>query len=249
VYDYIIFGIETIGTTDPDRRKRIKEDPKTYFADPRTPKVKADMWAKLSGDEQLDYRIQETSQTSAAHIVCVVSLGISSTAAPDTKIYRDQDYKDKTQNPDVAYTQMLRELANYWASTSHERTVWVGHDIMNFDLPMILSHWGQYELVPPPFLPIAGRAYTMSNVWDASRHALMVGKQYSTLVEVCEMYGVQPPPHRHAMLPKEEHVFDVSLITKWYRQDEHMKISEHCFNKVVAAFDVFRKATFGMELM
>jgi DNA polymerase III epsilon subunit-like protein len=87
----------------------------------------------------------------------------------------------------------LLDLAEGWDEMAGPETIWCGHNIAGFDLPVILNAWRRHGITPPKHFPCyidrwRGRIFdTMRRVPCAN------GLGFVSLAAVCEAYGLVCP--------------------------------------------------------
>lgn len=85
---------------------------------------------------------------------------------------------------------MLQAFAEAMMDMTDRRTIWVGHNCIGFDLPIIANRMRRLDVTPPSSFPLCsgGRAY--GRVFDTMLRA-GAKTPYVSLESACEAYGIQ----------------------------------------------------------
>jgi len=86
---------------------------------------------------------------------------------------------------------MLAQLAEDLNQMAGPRTIWVGHNIEGFDLPVLLNRWRHYDIRPPEHFPMPVRHGWRGWVYDTMlRCPSKNGMGFVSLDDACAAYGI-----------------------------------------------------------
>lgn len=177
--EYIVFDIETYRTTRKDVVEQIAKEAREKRPAKSAAKAVHMAW---DTEEESGKRVREAlAKTSVdpmfAEIACVSiychgDVPITFMAAGDER-------------------DCLLQAREFLAEASDEQTAWVGHNIVGFDIPILVNRWRFHRVPPPPAFPhlVGGRAHG-ARVFDTMLRT-PARTPFTSLDNACLAYGVE----------------------------------------------------------
>ena len=153
------------------------------------------------------------------------------------------DYPDATPNlftfdfmsdPLSGESDTLESLAEFLSEDSGPASIWIGHNILGFDLPVLLNVWRRTAIKPPAHFPAYGNGRFLGRVYDTMLR--IPGKTpFISLNDAAEAYGLGPvKTTMFCGVPMDgSRVFDAFTAGKL------QEILDHCANDVLAARELY----------
>lgn len=149
----LAFDAETYATFDALARERVARE-----AALRRPSVNTPRALKLTWDESASRseRAQEAVAKTAVDVLLAEPLCVCF-AVHDGRRAMPVDVSAVSMmdagDPLAAQRAGLQELAAYWEEVTSAETIWAGHNIVGFDLPLLLNAWTRNGVAPPTHFP------------------------------------------------------------------------------------------------
>jgi len=94
---------------------------------------------------------------------------------------------------DAGEVSPLAQLAEYWDRIATAETVWVGHNIIGFDLPVLVNNWRRRGIVPPTHFPTCSNGRWRGRIYDTMARSGAKPPCHIQLETLCAAYNVLPP--------------------------------------------------------
>jgi hypothetical protein len=132
----------------------------------------------------------------------------------------------------------LVEVAAAWAALTGPETIWVGHNLKGFDLPVLVNQFRRYEVTPPESFPqFIGRRW-LGRVYDTmERCPTKTG--YLSLEDACEAYDVRAG----AVVKWNGVPMDGSRVGAAYEAREYEILRRYCALDVTMAYRLYMAMT------
>lgn len=187
----IYLDIETIPGQSPAVLDAIKADAEAEKSTVRAPsnykdqaKIEEFVAAKHAEiDAAVDEKWRKTSFDGAFGQIVVASIAIDD--AEPIAFYRD-DWKTSERH---IISDLFAALRDSYRASSMTRPVFIGHNVVAFDLRFIFHRAALLGIVPPAFFPINPRPWD-STVFDTMVAWAGVGNRVS-LDKLCRAFGIQ----------------------------------------------------------
>lgn len=225
---WIVFDIETYRTRNPEILEAITLEALNAMPAQNTAKAIKDIWDTPAGRQG---RIDEAVSKTACDPLLAEPLVICADA--EGSFGGAYECFQAHEIPIV-----LRTLAQTMRAYCDKDTVWVGHNIERFDLPLLVTWWQRLGIEIPPCFPVAlpgGR--WRGRVFDTmTRTPTRAG--YISADNACRAFGI---PCK-TVLWQDEPMTGVRVSTA-YESGEHDLITRYCNQDVSAEKALFLKIT------
>lgn len=187
---YVVLDVETYRTRDVVIARRVAQE-----AMDKPPANNVAKEKKLTWDTEAarGIRAREALEKTAidvllAEVLCVVAQARYTDGHGQTRTDTDLGWFD---GMNVTECDALEGLVVYLDAAAGADTVWVGHNIAGFDLPVLLNRWRHYGIRPPEHFPRWTGKRWLGRVWDTMlRTPCNNGLGYVSLERACEAYGI-----------------------------------------------------------
>lgn len=233
---WICLDIETIATTNPLIRADVEREAREKRPAQNTLKEKKILW---DTHEAIEERVQEALDRTAvdplwAEPICVCwSVGrVNERVVECSRMIE--------QGQSVASRKLALSLvADAWDEDAGPETVWIGHNIAGFDLPVLLNTWRRDDTKPPAHFPQYVNGRWRGRVWDTMlRSPVKNGLGLISLDDLYRAYIEEPPGVDWDGSP-----MDGSRVAAAYAAGEYQLITEYCMCDVRCAREIYRAQT------
>lgn len=122
-------------------------------------------------------------------------------------------------------------------------TVWIGHNLQNFDLPILLNRYRALEMTPPDQFPSFKGRYWDGRVFDTMlRTPCANGLGMVRLEDVCLAYGISTPKGRVCL--EDGTPLEGSTVGLAYERKEYDAIMAYARLDITATRDLYMAQTF-----
>lgn len=224
----IILDIETYRTTNPTAIARIRQEAAEKEA-PKTASKDVKIW--WDTEKAREERFQEALAKTAvdpmlAEILCVV-------------VAIDDREPVPFDQCGIYEADLLTDFASLVEQVASEETIWVGHNVEGFDLPVLLNRIRRLKIKPPTHFPAynAGRFY--GRIFDTMKRT--PGRTpFISMEAACEVAGVDLP----AVLWRGEPMHG-GRVAECYEASEWDALIDYCRQDVLATRELYNALTFG----
>lgn len=118
----------------------------------------------------------------------------------------------------------LRSLAEMWDEQAGPETIWIGHNIERFDMPILLNRWRRYHITPPEHFPRYHNGRWRGRIYDTMQMApVQNGLGFVSCDALCQAYGVTPK-----WVDWDGEPMDGSRVGEAYQAGQYDLILEYC---------------------
>jgi len=218
----ITFDLETYRTTNPDAVARIRQEAIDKEPAGNTLKALKEAWNTTKAREaRASQALAKTSlDPMLAEILCVCLL---------------VDFPDST-TADGTYDLMapsdtLASLRTVLDNNTDENTLWIGHNIAGFDLPILLNSWRRAQIPPPTHFPVFRNGHWRGCYYDTMQHIPNNRAGYVSLDSACQAFGLgsaktidwNGPPMEGSRVAEAYEAGCYDLIMRYCAQDVHIE--------------------------
>jgi len=177
VAQVLVVDLETYPTRRPEKIAQITQEALAQRPKQNTKKEIKDRWDTMPSRQA---RVNEALDKTAvdplwAEIVCVCWMD-------DASLFRYVSFMDDD---------LLEEIGDELDVQAGPETIWVGHNVMGFDLPVLLNNWRRHEIKPPEHFPQFVNGRWRGRIYDTMLR--VPGKTpYVSLDEACFAYDILP---------------------------------------------------------
>lgn len=174
----VVFDIETYRTRDLRAIERIKRE-----ALDKRPPGNAKREDKLAWDSQAARieRAMEAIDKTAVNVLLAEVLCVGWRADGD----------EQSRWCGVDECRGLEMLRDTWEHQTGSQTIWCGHNILGFDLPVLLNRWRRFGITPPTHFPQYNGRWIGRTYDTMTRTPCNNGLGMVSLDAVCAAYGVE----------------------------------------------------------
>jgi hypothetical protein len=225
----IVLDIETFRTLDAELAERVQDDARNKRPAQNTLKDLKTLWdTEAAREERAAEALARTALDPALATVIVASA-----QADDLAETWSMQWPVGT-----GFRDLLADFAEWLGNVSGPRTIWAGHNIEGFDLPVLLSCWQRHRIMPPAHFPV------FSGRWRGWVYDTMVRfpskTPYVSLVDACAAFGIAAKSVEWKGEPMTG-----ARVADAYREGEHDLLAEYCRADVVAERALYEAMTFG----
>jgi hypothetical protein len=134
---------------------------------------------------------------------------------------------------------VLERAAEVLNEFSGPDTIWVGHNIAGFDLPILLNRWRRHRITPPEHFPAYSGRW-MGRVFD-SMLRIPTKTGFISLNEACARYGI--PMQKDTIWQGEP--MTGARVGEAFEAGEYALIAEYCMADVEMVGELYSVMTFG----
>lgn len=182
----IILDIETYRTRDAEAIERIREEAyNKECAKSASKDAKLEWNTEAARQERFREALDKTAvDTFLAEILCIV---VAIDEGPPIKLFVASDRGHGT-----AEAELLTKFAEIVEHHASQDTVWVGHNIEGFDLPVLLNRMRRHRIQLPAVMPFPIGKGWRGRVYDTMQRA--PGRMFVSMDSLCEAYDVELRP-------------------------------------------------------
>jgi len=176
----ITFDVETYKTDDPAVLEYVRA--KAYALVPKGNKDVKALWMTTGPmDERAAEAVEKTNLNPMfGRILCANHL--TDFADGSKKAFQC----DLMRNP----ADELARLAEHWEETTDADTLWIGHNITNFDLGFLVNGFRKIGAPPPTHFPVFRNGYWRGRIYDTMQHIPNKQAGFIKLTEAYLAYGL-----------------------------------------------------------
>lgn len=132
-------------------------------------------------------------------------------------------------------------LAETWDDDAGPDTIWIGHNVLGFDLPILLNRWRHHKIQPPEHFPTYRNGRWRGRVYDTMKNCpCQNGLGLVSLDATREAYGLGPAK----TLDWDGIPMDGSRVGQAFEAGEFDLIVEYCRADVAAELELYKPMTF-----
>lgn len=234
----ITFDLETYRTRNAAVVKRVAEEAIAKRPAQNQPKAVKETW---DTERAMTLRgVEALAKTAVDVLLAEVLCCCTSEDYGDGGGPTEQQFE--AMSGDMTEDEALDVLAAYWRLAAGPQTIWCGHNILGFDLPVLLNRWRHHRIQPPEWFPSynAGRWY--GRVYDTMRRVPCAnGLGYVSLSAVCESYGL---PEAKSVAWRGQPLTG-EFVGEAYEAGDWQTILEYCSADVRAVDELYQVMTMG----
>jgi predicted PolB exonuclease-like 3'-5' exonuclease len=234
----IYLDIETIPAQDPeaikmlrkeaDEEKRLIKAPSNYKD---VAKIEEYIAAKkIEIDAAFDERYRKTSFDGALGQVVCVSYAIDDN---EPAVIYASDWKDSEQ---FILTSLYENLQTAYNPNSQVRPVFIGHNIVSFDLRFLLQRSIIVGVKPPIFIPFKAKPWD-DVVFDTMTAWAGVGNRVS-MAKLCEVFKID------AKGSEVDGEIDGSKVWDYVQAGRIDDVATYCMHDVIRTRQIYKRINF-----
>ena len=245
----IVFDIETYSTRDARLIEEVREE-----AICKRPAQNTLKELKLAWDTEkarMERGAEAVSKTALdpmlASVLCVVYRVYGLSPEPEdffTDCMADQELRQGPNYNDHAHQAegaALADLATRWDEIAGPDTLWIGHNIEGFDLPVLLGAFLRHDIEPPDHFPRFSHGRWYGSIYDTMCHIPNNRAGFVSLDTACKALGL---PTAKSHLWKGEPMSG-KRVAEAYEAGACELIIEYCAVDVAAEARVFERLNGG----
>jgi len=138
---------------------------------------------------------------------------------------------------------MLRGLAEELVECTDIETIWVGHNLKGFDLPILVNRFRRCGVVPPAHFPVpTGPRHVRGRVYDTMLRVPSQNAQgYISLEAACAAYGL--PAAKGAYALEDGRLLTGATVGSAFEAGEYELIEKYCMEDVAATYRLYQACT------
>lgn len=232
---WIIFDLETCRSRNPEALKRIERAARERVAPHNTLKAKKEAWDTPEA-------VQERAQDAVAKTSTDVLYAEVLCACWMTDTDEDPGCADcmggGRLDPVEAEREGLRAFARDLDAAAASDTVWIGHNILDFDLPVLLNRWRRHDIQPPEHFPVYHNGRWSGRIYDTMRR-VPTKTGFVSLDEACVAYGLGAGKNVEC----DGQVVTGADVGPMYEAGKYRQIIGYCMSDVLVVRGLFDKLT------
>ena len=234
----IYLDIETIPAQDPEAIKMLRkeaDEEKRLIKAPSNYKdvAKIDEYIaakKIEIDAAFDERYRKTSFDGALGQVVCVSYAIDDN---EPAVIYASDWKDSEQ---FILTSLYENLQASYNPNSQVRPVFIGHNIVSFDLRFLLQRSIIVGVKPPMFIPFKAKPWD-DVVFDTMTAWAGVGNRVS-MAKLCEVFKID------AKGSEVDGEIDGSKVWDYVQAGRIDDVATYCMHDVIRTRQIYKRINF-----
>jgi hypothetical protein len=234
----IYLDIETIPAQDPDAIKMLRkeaDEEKRLIKAPSNYKdvAKIDEYIaakKIEIDAAFDERYRKTSFDGALGQIACVSYAIDD---DDPAVIYASEWKDSEQ---FILTSLYENLQTSYSPNSQVRPVFIGHNIVSFDLRFLLQRSIIVGVKPPMFIPFKAKPWD-DVVFDTMTAWAGVGNRVS-MAKLCEVFKID------AKGSEVDGEIDGSKVWDYVQAGRIDDVATYCMHDVIRTRQIYKRINF-----
>jgi predicted PolB exonuclease-like 3'-5' exonuclease len=234
----IYLDIETIPAQDPEAIKMLRkeaDEEKRLIKAPSNYKdvAKIDEYIaakKIEIDAAFDERYRKTSFDGALGQVVCVSYAIDDN---EPFVIYTSDWKDSEQ---FILTNLYKNLQTAYNPNSQMRPVFIGHNIVSFDLRFLLQRSIIVGVKPPTFIPFKAKPWD-DVVFDTMTAWAGVGNRVS-MAKLCEVFKID------AKGSEVDGEIDGSKVWDYVQAGRIDDVATYCMHDVIRTRQIYKRINF-----
>jgi len=245
----IVFDIETYSTRDPRMIEEIREEAISKRPAQNTAKELKIAWdtTEARAERGAEAVAKTALDPMLASVLCVVYRVYGLSPEPsdyftdcmaDHELRQGQHYNDHAH---LAEGEALADLAQRWDEIAGPDTLWVGHNIEGFDLPVLLGAFLRHDIEPPAHFPRFSHGRWFGSIYDTMCHYPNNRAGFVSLDTACRALGM-PAAKSHLW---QGEPMSGKRVAAAYEAGACELIIEYCAVDVAAEARVFERLTNG----
>ena len=233
----ITFDLETIPAQSPrvmqmfkdeaEREKQFIKAPANYKDDLKIAEYVAQKAADL--DAELEEKWRKTSFDGGFGHICCIGYAVND-EEPKTLYMPGDDYAFNELRIITMFYDVLRDIYN---AATDMRPVFIGHNIIGFDLRFLFQRSAVLGISAPSFMPFDAKPWS-DNVFDTMTKWAGQGGRVS-LNKLCEVFDM---PLKGAEFDEE---FDGSMVWDAVKSGDIAKVATYCAGDVYRTRAIYQK--------
>lgn len=231
----LVFDVETVGTRNQNVVAQITEE---ALAKRPASNTKKEIKLQWDTEEARQARVREALEKTAVDPLLAEPIVVCWTAV-DGAGFEMASGHTRLFAPEHT-ERALEALRADWEHVTDEGTIWVGHNIAGFDLPVLLNAWRRHRISPPSTFPVYVNGRWRGRVWDSMLRT--PGKTpFVSLDAVCQAYGLGAAKNVHW----QGAPMDGSRVAAAYAEGAEDLLVSYCFADVDAELNLYLAMTGG----
>ena len=225
----LCFDIETRATTEANLIARLEQEAFERRPVNNTLKTEKERWdTSQAQTERMHEAVQKTS------VDCLY-------AEPICCVWRTEDDEAGVDGVWLAADEAagLRDLSERWEALTDAGTVWVGHNLLGFDLPILLNRFRRNCVPPPTCFPQYRDGRWIGRVWDTMLRT-PAKTPFISLENASLAYGL---PSAKNMMWRGEPMTGARVAEALAAGEDKMLV-EYCATDVQADYELYLTQTF-----
>ena len=166
-----------------------------------------------------------------AEVLCAA---IATDFEPELEMFSAMPDANAEHEALTALAESLNELAD-------ADTVWIGQNIKNYDLPILLNRWRRYRITPPRHFPVWTGRYWTGRIFDTlERTPAKNPIKGKTLAAICAAYGLEAKSIQWRNEPMTG-----SRVADAFEAGEYQLILDYCAQDAIDEYALFQVMTFN----
>jgi len=228
----IYFDIETVPAQSPAAIELLKKDIETEISAIKSPgnykdEAKIAEYIKIKTDEitaAADEKYRKTSFDGGMGQICAISFAVDD--MHPYNIYQE----DWTKESEIIH-EFYGYLDDYYNPSTDPRPVFIGHNVVGFDLRFLFQRSVMLGIKPPLFVPFQAKPWDQS-VFDTMVAWAGVGNRVS-MDKLCKIFGIES---------KGE--LDGSKVWDYVQAGKIEEVAEYCGKDVERTRAIYKRLTF-----
>jgi len=229
---YVVIDAETYRTRDEAVIRGLEQE-----AMAKRPNTNTRKELKLTWDTEAEImrRVEEALAKTSTDVLLAEILCVCVKADEDACVIQLSGMGKFCQ------TECLKNTAFSLSDITGPDTIWIGHNIAGFDLPLLLNRFRRHGVTPPEHFPVFTGRRWMGRVFDTMlRTPCQNSLGYVSLEDVCRAYGL--PSAKSTMWNGAP--MDGSRVGEAYEAGEYDLILEYCAADVWIEEQLYQRMTF-----
>ena len=234
----IYFDMETIPGQKPEVLAQIIADAETAKQNIKVPKTHKKPEAIESyiaeKSEEIDAGIDDTYRKTAldGSVGQIATISIAVDDGNPLKFYHEAYAESEAQT----VAEFFDEIRSVFRASSMTRPVFVGHNILNFDLPFLWKRAVILGIKPPAFIPFKAKP------WDST--------VFDTMIEWAGLRNtISQDRLSRALGNPGKGDIDGSKVWDYVKDGRIAEVAEYCASDVIAVRENFNRMTFSTGLI
>lgn len=224
----VFLDIETHPTRNPFVIERLRAE---ALGDPPKSATKAER-LEWNTEENRNHRFLEKLHRTAVSPLLAEVL-VTCIAFDGSEVYSYEAYKPGSEG------EALAELRDVISELTDRESIYVGHNVAQFDLAVLLNAWRRHSIQPPPDFPSFDGGRWHGRIYDTMRRTPGPDR-YVSMEEACEVCGVL----LRETIYKDQPMHGGRVLEAFEAGAFHT-ITEYCRQDVIATRSLYLAMTAG----
>jgi predicted PolB exonuclease-like 3'-5' exonuclease len=185
---------------------------------------------RIEIDADFEQRYRKTSFDGAVGQIVVASYAIDDN---EPMVIYASDWKDSEQ---FILTSLYESLQSAYSPNSQMRPVFIGHNIVNFDLRFLLQRSIVVGVKPPMFIPFKAKPWD-DVVFDTMTAWAGVGNRVS-MAKLCEVFGIDSKGS------EVDGDIDGSKVWDYVQAGRIDDVATYCMHDVIRTRQIYKRINF-----